>query len=430
MFISAFFKKQVFFKSANKNWRFWRMEQDIKVYSYRWVVLLVYFLINALMQIQWIIFAPITSEAVAFYKVPAMQIDLLSIIFMVVYLFVSFPASYIIDTWGIRLGIGIGAALMGIFGFMKGFYGANYHMVILAQIGIAVGQPFVLNSVTKVGARWFPLHERATQAGISVLAQFMGIIIAMALTPFLLKAYGMEKMLMIYGIATLAGAIIFLIFNKEQPPTPPCPPGHDERIAVFAGLKHIFKQKDMILLLIFFFAALGIFNAVTTWIEQIISPRGFTIDQAGYAGALMMVGGIVGASTLPVLSDKMRKRKLFIVIACIGAIPGLAAMTFVTNYWLLLASCTLFGFFLMAGGPVCFQYCAEITYPAPEATSQGLLMLAGQISGIIFIFGMDSLTPAGASKTPAMLVFVALMIINVFLILKVKESKMVKTDDI
>ena len=117
---------------------------EIKVYSYRWVVLLVYFIINALMQMQWITFAPITSEAVAFYKVPAMQIDLLSLIFMIVYLFVSFPASYIIDTWGIRIGIGIGAALMGVFGFMKGFYGANYNMVVIAQIGIAVGQPFVL----------------------------------------------------------------------------------------------------------------------------------------------------------------------------------------------------------------------------------------------------------------------------------------------
>ncbi len=406
------------------------MEQDFKVYSYRWMILFAYFILNALMQIQWIIFAPITSEAVAFYKVPAVQIDLLSLIFMIVYLFVSFPASYIIDTWGIRIGIGIGAILMGIFGFMKGFYGANYNMIIIAQIGLAVGQPFVLNSVTKVGARWFPLHERATQAGISVLAQFVGIIIAMALTPILLKTYGMEKMLMIYGVATLAGAIIFIIFNREQPPTPPCPPGHDERIAVFAGLKHIFKQKDMIYLLIFFFAALGIFNAVTTWIEQIISPRGFNIEQAGIAGALMMIGGVAGASTLPVLSDKMRKRKLFIVIACIGSIPGLAGMTYATNYGLLLASCAVFGFFLMAGGPVCFQYCAEITYPAPEATSQGLLMLAGQISGILFIFGMDMLTPTGASKTPAMEIFIALMIIGIFLSSKIKESKLVKTDDI
>jgi len=406
------------------------MEKDFKVYGYRWVVLLVYVIINVLMQIQWIAFAPITSEAVAFYNVPALQIDLLSLIFMVVYIFISFPASYIIDTWGIRIGIGIGAALMGVFGFMKGLYGANYDMVIIAQIGIAIGQPFVLNSVTKVGVRWFPLHERATQAGIAVLAQFVGIIIAMALTPPLFKMYGMQKMLMIYGIITLAGAVIFILFNREHPPTPPCPPGHDERIAVFAGLKHILKQKDMIYLIIVFFIALGIFNAVTTWVEQIISPRGFTITEAGIAGALMMIGGIIGASILPPLSDKLRKRKIFILIATIGAIPGIAGMTFVETYGLLLASCLVFGFFLMAGGPICYQYSAEICYPAPEATSQGLLLLAGQISGIIFIFGMDILTAAGASKTPAMLVFMALMIVNVFLVLKLKESKLVKTDEI
>ena len=407
------------------------MEQSgIKVYGYRWVVLLVYFLVNALMQLQWIIFAPITSEAVKFYNVPAMQIDLLSLIFMVVYIFVSFPASYIIDTWGIRIGIGIGAVLMGVFGFMKGFYGANYDMVVIAQIGIAIGQPFVMNAVTKVGARWFPLHERATQSGLSVLAQFVGIIIAMVLTPILFKMYGMEKMLMIYGIVTLAGAVIFILFNREHPPTPPCPPGHDERIAVFAGLKHILKQKDMIYLIIVFFIALGIFNAITTWIEQIVSPRGFTIAEAGIVGALMMIGGIIGASILPVLSDKLRKRKLFMVIGAIGAIPGIVGMTYAGSYWLLLAAGFVFGFFLLSAAPICYQYGAEICYPAPEATSEGLLLLAGQISGIIFIFGMDILTAASASKTPAMLVFTAFMIVSAFLMWKLKESKLVKTDEI
>ena len=407
------------------------MEQtSFKVYGYRWVVLLVYFLLNAFMQVQWITFAPITSEAVSFYHVPALQIDLLSLIFMIVYIFVSFPASYIIDTWGIRIGIGIGAALLGVFGFMKGFCGSSYTMVVIAQIGIAIGQPFVLNSVTKVGVRWFPLNERATQAGISVLAQFVGIILAMALTPPLFKMYGMETMLMIYGIATLAGSVIFLIFNRECPATPPCPKGHDERIAVFAGLKHIFKQRDMIILLIIFFSALGIFNAVTTWVEQIIRPRGFDITQAGITGALMMVGGIFGAAILPVLSDKFRKRKYFMVLTSICVIPGLIGLTFAGNYMLLLASSIAFGFFLMAGGPISYQYSAEICYPAPEATSQGLLMLVGQISGIIFVFGMDIAAGDSPSKTPAMIVFIVLMIINIFLNLKLRESKLVKADEI
>ncbi|MHB8137698.1 MAG: MFS transporter [Smithellaceae bacterium] len=407
------------------------MEQPAcKVYGYRWIVLIVYFLINALMQIQWITFAPITSEAVKFYNVPAIQIDLLSLIFMIVYLFVSIPASYIIDTKGIRIGIGIGAALLGIFGFIKGFCGSTYTMVVIAQIGVAIGQPFVLNSVTKVSVRWFPMKERATAAGISVLAQFVGIILAMALTPPLFKTYGMETMLMIYGIVTLAGAILFLIFNRECPPTPPCPAGHDERISVFAGLKHIFKQRDMIILLLIFFSGLGIFNAVTTWVEQIIRPRGFDITQAGITGALMMVGGIFGAVILPVFSDKFRKRKFFMVLTTICAIPGLIGLTFAGNYLILIACSFIFGFFLMGNGPISYQYSAEICYPAPEATSQGLLMLIGQISGIIFIFGMDLAAADGAAKTPAMIVFIVLMAVNVYLNLKLRESKFVRTDDI
>ncbi|HQG66295.1 MAG: MFS transporter [Smithella sp.] len=405
-------------------------QSEIKVYGYRWVILGVYFLINVLMQIQWITFAPITSEAVTFYNVSPLQIDLLSLIFMIVYLFVSFPASYIIDTWGIRIGIGIGALLMGIFGLMKGFYGSSYKMIIIAQIGIAIGQPFVLNAVTKVGVRWFPLQERATQAGISVLAQFVGIIIAMVATPFLFKAWGMEKMLMLYGTAALTGAVIFILFNKEHPPTPPCPAGHDERISVFAGLKHILKQRDMLYMIIVFFISIGIFNAVTTWIEQIVRPRGFSITEAGICGAIMMVGGIIGAATLPPLSDKWRKRKIFIVITLIGSIPGILGLTFANSYWLLLASCFISGFFLMAAAPIGFQYSAEISYPAPEATSQGLLLLAGQISGIIFIFGMDIMTAAGAPKTPAMLIFMVMMILNVFIVLRLHESKMIKTDEI
>lgn len=406
------------------------MEQsDIKVYPYRWVILFVYFLINMFLQVQWITFAPITSEAVSFYNVSALQIDLLSLIFMIVYLFVSFPASYIIDTYGIRIGIGIGAFLMGVFGFMKGFYGAHYFMVVIAQIGIAIGQPFVLNSVTKVGVRWFPLHERATQAGISILAQFVGIIIAMIFTPFLFKTLGMEKMLMVYGTLTLIVSALFLLFNRERPPTPPCPPGHDERIAVFAGLKHILKQKDMIRMIIVFFISIGIFNAVTTWIEQIVRPRGFSITEAGMCGAVMMVGGIIGAASLPPLSDKLRKRKIFIVLTLIGAIPGILGMTFADHYALLLISCFIAGFFLMAAAPIGFQYSAEISYPAPEATSQGLLLFAGQISGILFIFGMDILTAAGASKTPAMLLFM-MMLINVFIVFKLRESKLIKTDEI
>lgn len=402
----------------------------VRVYGYRWAVLGVFALINAVMQMHWVNFAPITGEAAAFYGVSTLSIGFLSMVFMIVYLFVCIPASYIIDTYGIRIGVGIGAVLTGVFGLIKGLYASNYLLICGSQIGLAVAQPFILNAITKVAANWFPLHERATAAGVASLSQFIGIIIAMVLTPYLLKTSSMHGMLMAYGVLSVISAIIFLAVIREQPPTPPSHVTEQERFQVFEGIRHIFKQKDMLLLLVIFFIGLGMFNAVTTWIEQILAPRGFNSEQAGIIGALMMVGGIVGAICLPLLSDKFSRRKPFLVLAMIGNVPGLIGITFFTSYALLLASAFVLGFFIMAAGPIGFQYGAEISYPAPESTSQGLIMLSGQISGVIFIYGMD-LFRSGTTHamTPFMLVFIALTILNVVFGTLLRESRLITVSE-
>lgn len=404
-------------------------EADVTVYGYRWVVLLVFSLINAVIQMHWISFAPITGEAAAFYDVSTLQIGLLSMSFMIVYIVVCFPASFVIDTYGIRIGVGIGAVLTGVFGILKWTYASNYTMVCISQFGLALAQPFILNAVTKVGACWFPLRERATAAGISVLAQYLGIVLAMLATPYLTIEYNMKGMLMVYGVLSLVSAILFLVFIKERPPTPPCLPGQEERTRVLEGVKHIFKQKDMVLLLVLFFIGLGMFNAVTTWIEQILGPRGFSITQAGVAGGVMMIGGILGASIMPILSDKYRRRKPFLMIAMVCSTPGLVGLSFATGYGLLLVSGFALGFFFMSAGPLGFQYGAEISYPAPEATSQGLLVLAGQISGILFIFGMDFFrSPETGSMTPSLIVLIGLAMLNILLCARLKESRLIQSE--
>ncbi len=150
---------------------------------------------------------------------------------------------------------------------------------------------------------------------------------------------------------------------------------------MFDGLKSMLRQRDFLFLLIMFFVGLGMFNGVSTWVEDIVRPRGFSISQAGALGGLMLVGGIVGAVIIPLVSDKSRRRKPFIFMAFAGLIPGLIGMTFATSYGLLLLSGFVFGFFLLSAGPIGFQYAAEITHPAPEGTSNSLLLLMGQISG-------------------------------------------------
>ena len=404
------------------------MEQtSFKIYGYRWIVLLGYMCVVVVNQLLWISFAPITGQAASFYKVSDLQIGLLSMSFMIVYIVVSIPASWAIDTYGIRVAVGIGAALTGIFGLMRGLMGSSYTPVLIAQIGIAVGQPFILNAVTTVAARWFPISERATASGLGSLAMYLGIVMGMALTPFMVIQYGIARMLLIYGVVAVVALVIFLAAVRERPPSPPCLPGQEERSLVFDGLAQILRKKDFALLMLVFFIGLGVFNSITTWIEDILRPRGFSITQAGVTGGLMVVGGIVGALIIPMLSDHYRRRTPFLVLAIVGATLGLVGITYAAGYGLLLTSAFILGFFLLSAGPIGFQYGAEVAHPAPEGTSNGLLLMMGQISGILFIFAMDAFkSPATGSMTPSLVALIGLMVVALLISTRLREAKELK----
>lgn len=110
-------------------------------------------------------------------------------------------------------------------------------------------------------------------------------------------------------------------------------------------------------------------------------------------------------------------------MAVIGATIGLAGITFATGYWMMLFSGALLGFFLLSSGPIGFQYGAEITYPISEGTSNGFLLLMGQISGIALIFGMDYFkAPMTGSMTNGMILLLVLMFLAILLSLMLKDS--------
>jgi cyanate permease len=394
-----------------------------KVYGFRWAVLLAFMGIIAANQLSWITFAAVTTQSMDFYRVSDLEIGLLSLSFMAVYILVSFPASWVIDRYGIRVGVGIGAVLTGVFGLARGLLATDYAGVLAAQIGLSIGQPFILNAITTLASRWFPLEERGTASGLGSLSIYLGILLGLGLTPYLVQAIGFEGMLLTYGAGAVLAMLVFFGVARERPPTPPGPPDQEARSLVLEGLTRMIRQHDFIILLAVFFVGLGAFNAITTWIEQILAPRGFSATQAGNAGSAMILGGLFGAVVLPLLSDRARKRVPFLLAAVVGAMLGLAGITLFTSYPTLLVSAFIFGFFLLSAGPLGFQYGAELTFPAPEGTSNGLLLLMGQISGIVFIIGMDAMkSPADGSMTSPLLVLLVLFAICLLMATRLTES--------
>jgi Na+/melibiose symporter-like transporter len=240
-------------------------------------------------------------------------------------------------------------------------------------------------------------------------------------------------MLVVYGVVSALAAIAALLLIRERPPTPPA---RDEYVHTrfFEGFRHIFGRRDMVLTLVLFFIGLGIFNAVSSMVDSIAGSLGVA-DSNGVIGVVMIVGGVVGAIILPILSDRFRKRRFFLVLCMAGLVPAMGGLAFADAlfsdpsrvYMTALVSAFVMGFFVMSAGPIGFQYAAEVSYPAPEASSQGLLLLSGQISGIVFV----ALMSLGDNRLlePMMALFVLLSVLAFGLVVLLRESPMIVTEE-
>jgi MFS family permease len=411
---------------------------------YRYVILAAFMLITVAIEIQWLTHAAVARPAEVFYggqfnPDSFLNIDFLAMVYMLAFLVMSFPASYVIDTYGIRTGLAIGAVMLAVFSLMKAAFAGSFTGVIIAQTGLALAQPFILNGVTAVTARWFPLYERGMAAGLLALAQYIGIIIAMLVTPMLVGSdpsladygSGFERMLWIYGIISVVAALasLLLIRNREGQHQEEEP----ERYAFRKGLSHILSNRDMRITMFLFLIGLGIFNAISSMTDSIAERIGVE-DSDGLIGGVMLIGGIIGAVVIPTLSDKYKRRKPFLVLCIAGMLPAVAALAFAahlagdpeTIYRISLAASFTLGFFVMSAGPLGFQYAAEISYPAPESTSQGILLWVGQLTGMIFVAGMS--VKENLYLGIFMNIFVGLSLLALVGTLLLRESRFMKTE--
>ena len=387
---------------------------------YRWVVLGSFMLVNLVIQVLWISYAPITADAAKFYGVSELAIGFLAMVFMVVYVPLSIPVAWLIDRWGFHKAAGFGAVLMSVFAWIRALAGSGYAMALIGTIGLAVAQPFFLNAWTKMPAHWHPEGERATAVGLITLSNLLGIAGGMVITPMLMARMTLSGVQMVYAAAAAVSALVFIVLAREYPPTPAGPENREEKALMLDVLKHALAVPSFILVLVIVFIGMGLFNGVTTWIEQIVRTRGFGPDDAGTFGALLLVGGIVGAVIIPALSDRTGRRKPWMLGALLASVPGIVGMALGTGFLSIAVSSFFLGFFLTSVMPLAMQFSVEITRPTPEGTSNGLIQLFGQTS-VVCVFLMQVMRDRAGSFTTSLLVFAVLVALGSMLVPLMRE---------
>jgi len=372
------------------------MEQAIsgyKSYKYRWVVLAVYMYISALTQLYWLNFAAIDTFIEERFSITASSVMWFTLVFPLVQVLLSMPAGMVIDRKGFKYGVGIGALFTGLFAMLRLVNTDSFTVLLISQIGIAIGQPFVLNGVTKLVVAWFPQKEEATAVGLGSLALLVGMMVGLGATPALVDFLSFETMLLIYGVLGILGILLFFSLVKAHPVTPPREIEVQQEITGWQGIKHILKMRDFVMLGFIALIGIGVFNGLATWLEKIL----YELQQirnttdAGIISAILVLSGIVGCIIIPLVSDKIMRRKPFLLLAsAIGAVCIIALMV-TKSYAANIVNAIFLGFFLISALPIMLTMSAEITGARFAGISVGYLQLLGNAAAVAIVPIMESM---------------------------------------
>ncbi|KAJ4423903.1 hypothetical protein N0V82_001489 [Gnomoniopsis sp. IMI 355080] len=377
-----------------------------KVYKRRWFGLVELTLLSLLVSWEWLTFSPVAAIAADFFNTTESAINWFSTSFLFAFV-VMVPLVIYTLHWGPKPSI-LTAALLMLIGNWIRYAGVrastpSFGVVMFGQIILGFAQPFVLAGPTRYSDMWFTNRGRVAATALMSLSNPFGAAIGQLVVPFwVYKSSDIPNAVLYLSIITTI-VCIPAFFIPAAPPTPPSPSGATQKMSLIASIRTITSSFEVWLLLIPFFVYVSLFNSISTIISQVLTPYGFSDSDAGIAGAVLIVVGLVSAAITSPILDRTKS----FVLACKVAAP-LIALCYLIFIWMpetrsdagpyvVLAALGAASFSLV---PVAMELLVELTHPvSPEVTST-LAWAGGQLGGGIFILISDALKAGNGASPP------------------------------
>jgi sugar phosphate permease len=269
---------------------------------------------------------------------------------------------------------------------------------------------------------WFPQKEEGTAVGLGSLALLVGMMVGLGATPALVQYMGFERMLLIYGVLGVLGILLFFSLVKPHPATPPREVEVQQEITGWQGIKHILKIRDFVMLGFIALIGIGVFNGLATWLEKILNElHQIPMTDAGIISAILILSGIMGCIVIPMVSDRIRKRKPFLLLAsAVGAVCIVALMV-AKGYGANMVNGIFLGFFLISALPIMLTMSAEITGARFAGISVGYLQLLGNAAAVAIVPIMESMHSITGQYTLPLAFIAGLLGISFILALVMRE---------
>jgi len=183
--------------------------------------------------------------------------------------------------------IALGTLLWSIATALCGVAGHWVHL-LLARIGVGVGEAVGLPATQSVVSDYFPPQRRATAISVIMLAPPVGALIGAAGGAWLGETYGWRTAFWVAASPGFLLALLVWLFVAEPPRGRHDPGASKEVPAIGAVLERIFKLRSARHLLIGSTIAAMIGFALNSFVAILLVRKfGFTLVQAGLASGLL-----------------------------------------------------------------------------------------------------------------------------------------------
>ncbi len=357
----------------------------------QWPVVIAFSLVVLVTQLLWLTFAPIDTDVARDYGVSKDSIGWLANVFPLLYVLIALPAGLALDRW-FRSTLMLGATLAAVGGLVR-VVSPTYTWAMAGQLIGACAQPLVLNAITKVATGYLPPSSRAVGIAIGSAAQFLGAIVALVLGPLLEGHHGITLLLSVEA-AISCGALLTLAVGLRTPPAESGPAAG----AGMAELRAAWSVSMVRWLSGIMFVGVGVFVAVSTYLQPILHHDHISSTAAGLMLAGMLLAGVAGCAINPPIVARRGAQRGYLTLAvvCVAIAMALMAIAHAVAAFDFVAIAAV-GFLLLAALPVILEL-TERRMGGAGGVATGILLLMGNLGGLLVAVavGLVSGTPVAA----------------------------------
>jgi predicted MFS family arabinose efflux permease len=343
-----------------------------------------YALLAAATQILWLTYAPLTTASAHYYGVSETAIGWLAELFPLLYIVLALPAGRLLDR-SLHRWLAVGAALTALGGVAR-LVEPSYTAALLGMLMVAVGQPFVLNAVTKVASENLPPARRPHGIAAGSAGIFAGMLLALVLGTIFGGAHLFALLSLEAAIGVIAGAAMLLALRRSAGEARATP-----SVAVdLAALREVWSDRTVRVLAGLLFLGFGAFIALTTWLQALLQNYRVSSTTAGTILVAMVLAGAVGAAALPPLAVNRRAERRLVGASVLATVVGALILAFVHTVAIDTLVLVPVGLLLLTDLPVILEL-SERRAGAAAGTVTALLWLAGNLGGLVVALAVQSL---------------------------------------